>query len=147
MSTAHFSPQRSDNGTEPTPPNIALEDNVLDQPPSNLRRSQRTTRPNFRVRFADDMSAAGSSKSYRPHHQFLHQGMSEYKADNSDTKTLERYITGIIMTQMTAKAGIQKHGQLAVDALLKEFKQLHDKSVFEGIDPTTLSRQQKREAL
>jgi hypothetical protein len=31
------------------------------------------------------------------------------------------------MTQMTAKAGIKKHGQVApIDALYKEFLQLHD---------------------
>ena len=35
-----------------------------------------------------------------------------------------KYIFGHIMTQMTATAGIKKHGQAAVDALLQEFCQL-----------------------
>jgi hypothetical protein len=32
--------------------------------------------------------------------------------------------------QMTAKAGIKKHGQIAVEALFNEFSQLHDLTVF-----------------
>jgi len=34
------------------------------------------------------------------------------------------------MTQMTATAGIKKHGQAAVDALLQEFCQLDSKNCF-----------------
>jgi hypothetical protein len=48
-----------------------------------------------------------------------------------------------IMTQMTAPAGIKKHGQKAIDALLKEFCQLDDKSVFAVVDAGTLSAKQK----
>jgi hypothetical protein len=40
-----------------------------------------------------------------------------------------KYIFGHIMTQMTAAAGIKKHGQAAVDALLQEFCQLNSKHV------------------
>jgi hypothetical protein len=31
---------------------------------------------------------------------------------------------------MSAKAGIKKHGEVAIDALFKEFSQLHDLGVF-----------------
>jgi hypothetical protein len=48
---------------------------------------------------------------------------------------------------MTAAAGIRKHGEVAVNALLKEFCQLDDKSVFEPLDASTLSREQKAAAL
>jgi hypothetical protein len=51
------------------------------------------------------------------------------------------------MTQMTATAGIKKHGQAAVDALLQEFCQLDSKNVFEPLDASTLTASQKREAL
>jgi hypothetical protein len=37
-----------------------------------------------------------------------------------------RHMTGIVMTHMTARAGIKKHGQVAVDALIQEFAQLHN---------------------
>ena len=56
-------------------------------------------------------------------------------------------ITGIVMMQMSAKAGIRKHGQVAIDALFKEFSQLHDLGVFEPQDAKKLSSAEKREAL
>ena len=64
----------------------------------------------------------------------------------SKTEVL-KYITGFIMTQMTAKAGIKKHGQVAIDALFQEFSQLHDLGVFEGQDARKLTDKQKRAAL
>jgi hypothetical protein len=45
-----------------------------------------------------------------------------------------KYIFGHIMTQMTATAGIKKHGQAAVDALLQEFCQLDNKDVVDAHD-------------
>jgi hypothetical protein len=58
-----------------------------------------------------------------------------------------RTITGFIMTQMTAKAGIKKHGEAAVRALYKELLQLHNQTVFKGKDADKLTRQQKYNAL
>jgi hypothetical protein len=51
------------------------------------------------------------------------------------------------MTQMTATAGIKKHGQKAIDALFQEFAQLKDKKVFQPLNATTLSVTEKRGAL
>jgi len=51
------------------------------------------------------------------------------------------------MTQMTAKAGRKKHGKIAIDALYREFLQLHDQRVFEGQNVDKLTRAQKRAAL
>jgi hypothetical protein len=36
----------------------------------------------------------------------------------------------VMMTQMSAKKGLQLFGEKAADAIVKEFKQLHDKEVF-----------------
>lgn len=52
-----------------------------------------------------------------------------------------------IMMQMTARAGIEKYGKVAVDALYQEFLQLHDLTVLEGQDANKLTKQQKRQAL
>jgi hypothetical protein len=41
-------------------------------------------------------------------------------------------ITGFIMIQSMAKAGIKKHGQVAIDALYREFLQLDDMDVFQA---------------
>jgi hypothetical protein len=51
------------------------------------------------------------------------------------------------MTQMTAHAGIKKHGSNAIDALLAEFYQLDYKAVFNPMIATELTNEQKRAAL
>lgn len=60
---------------------------------------------------------------------------------------MHSYIHGYIMTQMTATAGIKKHGQMAIDAMLNEFAQLDNKRIFSPLDATTLTSGQKQEAL
>ena len=54
---------------------------------------------------------------------------------------------GITLTQMSAKAGLKKHGQKAEEALMAEFSQLEDLEVYEPLDPSKLNRAQKRSAL
>jgi len=68
--------------------------------------------------------------------------MLQQAADKMDESldNIYKYIFGHIMTQMTATAGIKKHGQAAVDALLQEFCQLDSKNVFESLDASTLVR-------
>ena len=63
------------------------------------------------------------------------------KASGSESE-VQRYITGFIMTQMTVKAGIKKHGQVAIDALYKEFLQLHNLDVFQGQHAKDLTKDQ-----
>ena len=60
---------------------------------------------------------------------------------------MHHQVVGHVMTQMTANAGIKKHGDRAVEALLEEFCQLDDKGVFEPKDAKILTGQQKRDAL
>ena len=67
--------------------------------------------------------------------------------EGGPTLPVFKHLTGIIMTQMTRKAGVKKHGKAAVTALFEEFFQLDDKTVFKGVDQATLSRKQKRMAL
>jgi hypothetical protein len=58
-----------------------------------------------------------------------------------------RHIAGAIFTQMTVKRGIRKHGQVAVDALFKEFSPLHDLGVFLAQKADKLTLAEKRAAL
>jgi hypothetical protein len=51
------------------------------------------------------------------------------------------------MSQMSAKAGIKKHGQVAIDALFKEFAQLHNLGVFLAQDKAKLTKAERRAAL
>ena len=60
---------------------------------------------------------------------------------------MHRYVHGYVMTQMTATAGIKKHGQPAVDALLAEFAQLDNKNVFKPMEANKLTPREKSEAL
>jgi hypothetical protein len=83
------------------------------------------------------------SKSYESGVQLLQQEAN--KMDES-LDNIYKYIFGHIMTHTTATAGVKKHGEAAVDALLQEFCQLDRMNVFEPLDASTLTASQKREA-
>jgi hypothetical protein len=51
------------------------------------------------------------------------------------------------MTQMSAKAGLRKHGKAAEAALMAEFSQLEDLSVYQSIDANSLTQEQRKDAL
>ena len=76
--------------------------------------------------------------------QFLHQAVE--KIDESPKLMLD-YIVGHVFSKMTAEVVIRKHGQVAIDALFKEFKRLHNLEVFEGMLASDLSQEQMRNAL
>ena len=56
------------------------------------------------------------------HQSSLEDAIDEMERSGS-TDDVFKYVTGFIMTQMTAKAGIKKHGEVAVTALYQEFLQ------------------------
>jgi hypothetical protein len=70
----------------------------------------------------------------------------EMQRTGSNVEVL-KYATGFMMTQMTAKAGIKKYGQVAKDALFQEFSKLHDLGVFLGQHKSELTHAQKRGVL
>jgi hypothetical protein len=76
----------------------------------------------------------------------LREAVEGFMASGSKAE-VHNYISGFIMTQMTAKAGIKKHGQVAIDALYQEFLQLHDLGVFEGQHVPGLTKEQRKAAL
>ena len=47
-------------------------------------------------------------------------------------------------TQMTAKKGIQKHGERAVEAMYKEYTQLEDMKVMGSLNNDSFTRSQKK---
>ena len=79
-------------------------------------------------------------------HQNVSMGNTEKKLPEGRDE-MHKYIVGHMMTQMTANAGIKKHGDKAVEALLAEFCQLDDKSVFKPLKAESMTGQQKRDAL
>jgi hypothetical protein len=56
-------------------------------------------------------------------------------------------ICALCFNQMSAKKGIKKHGQMAVNAILKEYTQLHDLDVFKPRFKKDLTDQQIKECL
>lgn len=80
------------------------------------------------------------------HFQFMQQAVKDVK-EKGDATLLYKYVTGLIFNQMSAKAGLKKHGERAWQALLKELHQLKDLDVFKVVHASTLTEQQKREAL
>jgi hypothetical protein len=84
------------------------------------------------------------SFNYRYDHQFLQCAIAQ---SSTNQHPLFLHATDFVFTQMSARAGIKKHGQSAVDALIAEYIQLDQKGVFEGIHADTLSPAQKKAAL
>jgi hypothetical protein len=76
----------------------------------------------------------------------LREAVQEMQETGSNTNVL-KCMTCIMMMQMTAKAGIKKHGQIAVEALFKEFSQLHDLTVFRARKRSKLTKEETKAAL
>ncbi|KAI2505429.1 Reverse transcriptase (RNA-dependent DNA polymerase) [Fragilaria crotonensis] len=95
------------------------------------------------LRFRTAMDEPFNSKSYFPPTQLFYADIFRYIMDKCATDTEFAYT----MTQMSANAGIKKHGRKAMEALMAEFAQLEDLSAYEPLDPTKLTRAQKKAAL
>lgn len=98
-------------------------------PPHRYSLRNRTDTATTRFRAAMDLPF--SNKSYFPPTQFLY-------------KEIAKHIT---ITQMSANAGIKKHGRKAEEALMIEFAQLEELNVYEPLDPNTITHAQKKGAL
>jgi hypothetical protein len=133
-------------------PIVTGEDEPAGRSRYNLRPIRQRTYEN---RFTHRMDNPVTSKSYDDV-QFLQQRASVMPSlretvevmmgSGSKTEVLN-YVTGSIMTQMTAKAGIKKHVQAVINALYQEFLQLHNQDVFDGKHAGELTISQKRAAL
>jgi hypothetical protein len=82
------------------------------------------------------MDAPFDGKSYHPPRQFF-----------QTTEDLQQCMFAYVLTQMSAKQGIKKHGKAAEAAMMAEFAQLEHLSVYEVVDPNSLTKRQKDEAL
>ena len=78
--------------------------------------------------------------------EFLMHAINEFKA-TGDTKLVYRYCTGVVFMQMSAKAGLRKHGVDTEKALMREFMQLMDMDVMDPQKANELTAKQKQEAL
>ena len=88
----------------------------------------------------------GRDYSHRYAHLFAQTAASAPEAP-SVTKEIRNAVHQLVFTQMSAEAGIKKHGQVAEEALMKEFQQFRDMDVFEPMDAATLTDENKKDAL
>jgi hypothetical protein len=127
------------------------ESEVVDEDQRAEAQARHNLRPNrapdYSKRLGHIMDEPSSTKSYdaqllqneekvtdthEPVQTSLREAVQEMqRVGTQDSKDgVLRSITGFIMMQMSAKAGIRKHGQVAIDALFQEFAHLHDLGVF-----------------
>ena len=141
---ASADPEQEPQNNEDPPP-----EEEESEPPSNPQthsydlRSNRT--PDYSHRLDHQMDSPTSSQQYA-HFSCLQAAWDETVRTGSSTH-VHRYITHYMMTQMSARAGIRKHGQAAINALMKEFAQLHNQNTFDPVHAHMLTKEQKDAAL
>lgn len=98
--------------------------------------------------FANLQFLQHSFEALRPNDraEYLQYALNNY-AISGKTGLVERYLAGVVLTQMSGKAGLKKHGKEGEKCLLKEFTQFKNMDVMDAVDPDTLTPEQKKEAL
>ena len=121
---------------------------LAEPPPAYNLRPRAPAQPNFK----NAMDAPHDSKSYYPPTQLLQKALR--KASQINFEPEQRFAFEFILTQMATtctqmseRAGLRKHGKDAEAALMAEFSQFEDLDVYEALDPSKLTRTQKRAAL
>lgn len=136
--------QAGDQGApiEPTEDQGAPIEQAEDQGAPTLERPYNLRERNVAApdTFKHAMDAPHNSKSYFPPMQLLQQGSRRLMGADD----IKKYIFGYIMTQMSAKAALKKHGKYAEAALMKEFAQLEDQDVYEAIHASSLTKEQRK---
>ena len=59
-----------------------------------------------------------------------------------DPAELQHHLTGVLLNQMSSRAGAKKHGDRAKEALFTEFLQSHDMNVFHPVHKNDLTKEQ-----
>ena len=105
-------------------------------------KGKRTKRPNPAYSF---LQTDFKDLDMEDKREYFHMGWKEYQL-SGDTKLLERYCSGFLFAQMSAKKGIKKYGREAELKLLAEFKQLLEYKTFHGVKADDLNAEQKKKA-
>ena len=137
---AHIADVADEHLPEGANPVVAADEPVVPAtPPYNLRARDTNNTANF----LSAIDSPYSTASYYPPRQF-----AQYSERNDFVlDPAKRYAVDYVLTQMSAKAGIRKHGKAAEAALMAEFAQLEALEVYEPIDASTLTPKQKSTAL
>ena len=110
-------------------------------------REKRTRSYNYR--FASAIDNPVDRKRYYDHAtseaQFIQ--LEQRMRKKVDLRAAKKALTGWILTQMTAKAGIRRYGDAVRDAMRSEFRQLDEKGVFEPVVAGSLTPSVQSQAL
>ena len=90
-----------------------------------------------------DAGAAAEVPGLSPR-TILGKSFTQKKLNEEETDT---YVLGVILTQYSLKKGLKKFEGRAEEAVEKELNQFHDLRCFDPVDPSTLTRQDRVEAL
>ena len=110
------------------------DNNEPAEAPALVRRSTRTRKP---------------PTNYQPSFEGKSYGTSAVQLTHPDSHANPQYVLveHYIMTQLSMKAGIKRWKTNAEGAVTKELQQLHFRDTFEPIDPTSLTKSEKQQAL
>jgi hypothetical protein len=128
-----------------SPQTTPIDDNE-EKTPADTRYSLRNRDEINTPSFNHEFSNPANSKSYSTSVQMFQREAKKVKDNNLDCPAMHNAVTGVIFHQMSAKQGIKKFGQRAIDALFSEFAQLDDMEVFRGVMADSLSTEQKKGA-
>ena len=108
----------------------------------NFGRGKRDKKPNQAYSFLQSEFKCLSSEEKK---SYFKHAWEEYKVTGA-TNMLEKYTTGLIFTQMSARKGINKYKEEAERMLLKEFEQLLEYKTFHGVKASSLTYEQRKKA-
>ena len=95
----------------------------------------------------DRSNISNRSSFEREHYQYMQQHADVPPHQPSELDEFRNIVSHAVLTQMSAKKGIKKHGQVAIEAIISEFQQLDDKRVLEPKLAANIDPQEKRKAL
>ena len=130
----------SEEDKTPIDKETAMPDNTV----GNNRRPRRTNAGTGVTRLEPSMKGKRHQDTKV---QFAQKGIANDEQKYEWFTKLKNTAVNACFTQMSARKGIQQFGQLAVAAMLKEYKQLDDLLVIGAVTPESLSKQERRRAL
>jgi len=117
----------TDAGTDPS--STITYDTQTENRGNDIKSTQNNAGGRYKLRNLDS-----NTVNYKSLHKIGKQYAQITKAKKERklyVRDMFKKITAICMTQMTAKKGIATYGEVAIQAILKEYKQLHDLNVFQ----------------
>ena len=105
-------------------------------------RGKRIKKPNQSY---SNLQTKFKSLSAEKNESYFEHAWNEYKVTGT-TNMLEKYTTGLVFVQMSARRGISKYKEEAELMLIEAFEQLLEYQTFHGMKASSLTQEQRRKA-